>query len=577
MSEQFNLNNRYQFKGLIGKGRFGDVYRAADNFFHREVALKMLRKETCSPEFLQYFSTRYAQQIAMISKLNHPSIIKTYDFTSLNGVPAWTMDLYSGASYAQYTGKQIPIEQAVNLLIPVADALTYAHQYGIFHGNLKPGNILIGNDQNPVLTDFGITQWLSENGHGYGPYEAAAGIGSPEYLAPEQAQGGPIDGRTDVYSLGIIFYEMITGRRPFSAVTPMETMAHQVSDQLPSPRFYLPDIPPQVEQFLYQATAKNPAQRFATMSEAAMMLRSLAGSMAGGGGYYPPASYYDSSMPTEDDDDDESFGDKLKATFGNFKSNKNALFIGLAVLLLAVAGVVILVVNGNNRKIEQMNAAATQEAIMIEETQNAVVAMIEEQKRQTQEAEQQIVQQTQDAIAAAEAAAAATAAAAPTAAPAAIPTAAAVPTAVVQASGRFQSQTPADNTSFIMGEAFTVSWVMENTGSTEWSDEFKLVFDGGTNFTVGAITEQYTNTIIWPNGSAPISLSCIAPLAPGNYTMYWHIEDKNGNTIPAASNLSIAINAVEGVLTPTPVPTDQMYLLATPTPAPNLPISGPYF
>ena len=553
--------------GLIGKGRFGDVYRSADNFFRREVALKMLRRETASPEFLQYFSTRYAQQVAMVGKLNNPSIIKTYDFTSLNGVPAWTMDLYSGTSYSQYAGKPMPVEQAADLLIPVADALSYAHQYGVFHGNLKPSNILIGNNQNPVLTDFGQTQWLRDNGRGYGQFEADAGIGSPEYLAPEQAQGGNIDARTDVYSLGIIFYEMVTGRRPFSAMSPLETMARQISDQLPSPRYYVPNISQQAEQFLYQATAKNPDQRIGSMSEAAMMLRALSNPVSNGA-YYPPASYYNTSAPVEeDDDDDESLGEKLNSALGVVKRNKSAKYIGVAIALLALAAIVILIVSGNNKKIEQMNAAATQEAIMVEETKNAVIALVESQKKQTQEAEELAAKQTKEAE---EAAAAATAAAVPpTAEPASVPTAApaVVPTAATVAAGRFQGQTPADGSSFIMGEAFTVSWYMENTGTTNWGEDFKLVFDGGTNFTVGQITEQYTNTIIYPGGAAPLSLSCIAPLVPGQYIMYWHVEDNNGNTVPSAANLSISIHAVDGVLTPTPVPTDQMQILPTDTPS----------
>lgn len=570
MSEQFNLNNRYQFMGLIGKGRLGDVYRASDNFFHTDIALKMIRRDALSPEFIQYFSARYAQQVAALGKLNHPGIIKTYDFTALNGAPAWTMDLYSGSSYAQFAGKQMPVEQAANLLIPVADALTYAHQYGIIHGNLKPSNILYNNEQNPVLTDFGLAQWLSENGHGYSQFEASAGIGTPEYLAPEQAQGLMADGRTDVYSLALIFYELVTGRRAFSAMTPMETMGHQVTDQLPSPRYYVPNISQQAEQFIYQATAKNPSQRISTMSEAAMILRNLSNPTATGN-YYPPASYFNTNVPTEDDDDDdESFSDKLKTTLKGIKSNKNAKYIGLAVSLLVIAGIVIAIISGNNKKIAEMNAASTQEAVMVEQTQNAVMAMIEQQRKQTQSAEQLMQLQTQEAQEAADAAlaaAATSAAAVPTQAPPpvaidVIPTAAAA-----VAAGRFQSQTPADNSNFIMGEAFTVSWVMENTGSTNWSDEYKLVFDGGTNFTVGAITEKYTNIIIYPGGAGALSLSCIAPLAPGNYTMYWHVEDENGNTIPSASNLSISINAVDGVLTPTPVPTDQLYLVPTNTPS----------
>lgn len=556
MSEQFNLNNRYQFMGLIGKGHFGDVYRAADNFFRRDVALKMLRKESLNPEFLQYFSMRYAQQVAALGKLNHPSVIKTYDFTSLNGVPAWTMDLYSGTSFNQYAGTKLPVEQAANLLIPVADALTYAHQYGVIHGNLKPTNILLGSNQNPVLTDFGLAQWLSDNRHGYGQFEAAAGIGSPEYLAPEQGQGLPADPRTDVYTLGIIFYELITGRKPFSAMSPLETMARQISDQLPSPRYIVPNISQQAEQFLYQATAKNPAQRLSSMSEAAMLLRSISTPSAPGVAYYPPASYYNSAVPNEDDDDDddESLGNKIKAAAGNFRNNKSLLYIVIGILFVLIAVIVLLVVSNNNKKIEAMNAAATQEAISIANTQEAVIAMIEGQHRQTQEAEQMAAAQTQEAIEATATAAAAAAAAIPTADPFLIPTSPmSIPTAVAVANGRFQSQSPADGTNFIKGQAFTVTWNMENTGSTNWEYNFKLVFDGGTNFTVGQITEQVIGKVIWPGGADGISLACIAPNYNGTYTMNWHVEDLNGSTV--FSPLTITINAVDGVLTPTPGPT----------------------
>ena len=572
MSEQINLNNRYQFMGLIGKGRLGDVYRAADNFFRRDVALKMIRKESGSPEFLQYFTNRYAQQISMQSKLNNPSIIKVYDFTTLNGMPAWTMDLYQGASYSQYVGKQMPVEQAANLLIPVADALTYAHQYGVFHGNLKPSNILLNNEQQPVLTDFGLAQWLSENGHGYGQFEASAGIGSPEYLAPEQAQGGPVDGRTDVYSLGIIFYELITGRRPFSAMSPLETMTRQVSDQLPSPRYYVPNVSQQAEQFLYQATAKNPAQRISSMSEAAMILRSLSNPTATGA-YYPPASYYNANAPVEDDDDDdESFKDKLKAATGTFKTNKNAKYIAIAIGLLLIAGIVILIVSGNNKKIAETNASSTQAAISVEETQSAVAAMIEEQRQQTQEAEQAIQQQTQEALDAQAAAAAAAAAAAvePTQEMiVAQPPVDAIPTASTQAQGRFYSQSPADGTTLITGQAFTVTWTWGNTGTTNWDEDFKLVFTGGTNFSAGAITEKYTNSIIYPNGHGDYTLDCVAPMAPGTYTMYWHVVDSNGITIPVTENMSISINVVGGELTPTPAPTDAVQIYIAPSETPS--------
>ncbi len=536
--------------GLIGKGRLGDVYRAADNFFRREVALKMLRKDTASPEFLQYFSNRYAQQISVFAKLNNPNIIKTYDFTSLNGVPAWTMDLYSGANFTQYIRNKMPVEQAANLLIPVADALTYAHSYGVVHGNLKPGNILLGNGQAPILTDFGLTQWLSENGHGYSRFEASAGIGSPEYLAPEQAQGMQIDPRTDVYSLGIIFYELITGRRPFTAMDPVETMSHQVTDQLPSPRYFVPNISQQAEQFLYMATAKNPVQRISTMSEFAMTLRSLS-SASSAGTFYPPASYYDAapSEDEDDDDDDEGLMDKIRASAANIKNNKNAKIILLALLMLIIAAIILLVVSGNNRKIRNMNATATQEALDYQQTQESIVALIEEQQRQTQEAQEQFALETQMAYDAE----ATLQAMVPTEAPAEIPQIPAViPTAAPIVSGKFQSQTPADGSNYVAGAAFKVAWTIENTGGTNWTEYYKLKFDGGVNFATDAITEKNTGVIIYPGGAAAIELPCTAPLYPGNYTMQWHVEDENGNTVMPV--LTITINSVDGVLTATPAP-----------------------
>ncbi|MBR6089248.1 MAG: hypothetical protein IKP86_04885, partial [Anaerolineaceae bacterium] len=193
--------------------------------------------------------------------------------------------------------------------------------------------------------------------------------------------------------------------------------------------------------------------------------------------------------------------------------------------------------------------------IAFDVTQTAFIMQIEEQHQQTVQAEQVFQAQTQSAL---DLAATATAEAfVPTAEPVLIPTMpqAAVPTAASLVTGRFQSQTPADGTSFIMGEAFTVTWVIENTSSMNWGEDFKLVFDGGTNFSTGTVTERYTNTIIYPNGAAGLSIPCTAPWAEGTYTMQWHVEDNNGNVV--FPNLTITIKSVYGVLTPTPGPTEE--------------------
>ena len=557
MTEQLNNNSRYQFAGLIGKGRLGDVYRVGDNFFRREAALKMLRKETASPEFIQYFGARYSQLIAALGTLSNQSIIHTYDFTYINNVPAWTMDLLPGNSFAQYSGQQMPVEQAANLLIPVADALSYAHQCGFVHGNLKPSNILISANQTPVLTDFGLAMWLSENGHGYGTYEANCGIGSPEYLAPEQAQGMAADARTDVYSLGIIFYELVTGRRPFSAVSPLDTMARQVSDQLPSPRYFVPTISQQAEQFLYQATAKNPAGRMSTMGEFGMTLRTLA-SGTQSGAYYPPASYYTNAIPSEDDedDDDENLGAKIKAKAAKLKGNKNAMIIGIAIIALAVVGIIIGIIVNNNSQIQAMNATSTQDAVQVEQTKEAVIQDAENKTNATATAAANIIiSQTE------EAAAVQTQAALDALQPSATPIpvseltdSSTSPTAVATGSGRFQSQTPADGSNFILGEGFNVVWTLENTGSSTWTTDYKLIFNSGTNFSKGLVTEVALSEYVWPGGALGITLPCTAPTTLGNYNMQWYLADENGNTV--FTPLTISINVIDGELTATPSPTE---------------------
>ena len=149
------------------------------------------------------------------------------------------------------------------------------------------------------------------------------------------------------------------------------------------------------------------------------------------------------------------------------------------------------------------------------------------------------------------------------------PPADAIPTASTQAQGRFYSQSPADGTTLITGQAFTVTWTWGNTGTTNWDEDFKLVFTGGTNFSAGAITEKYTNSIIYPNGHGDYTLDCVAPMAPGTYTMYWHVVDSNGETIPVTENMSISINVVGGELTPTPAPTDAVQIYIAPSETPS--------
>lgn len=551
-----NNANRYQFYGMIGQGRIGDVYRAMDTVYQRECAIKLLHKDTLSAEFLQYFNNRFPQDAAAVARLNNAGIIKIYDCTLINGAPAWAMEMLSGNSYQNYCGTPIPENQAAAMLIPVADALAYAHQFNLFHGNLKPSNILINASNMPVLTDFGQNRWLSENGHGFGNFEAQCGIGSPEYLAPEQAQGAPIDARTDVYSLGIILYELVTGRRPFSAVNPLETMAHQVNDQIPSPRYLIPNCSSNLEQLLYQATAKNPAQRICSMGEFGYALRNLSSS-ASQTGYYPPASYMNTNQAAEEDEDNEGES-PIIAKIKQFISVKRNLYISAGVLALLIALIVILSVSGANKKKAEAAAATATAEFAASATQEAIA---QEEIRMTEDAEAamelQNVQATNDAMTMLLNNPAPTA---PAFDFSSIPTVDTVSTAIPTASGSsvcgYMEQSPGDGAEFITGQGFTLAYHIQNNGANDWDLNYKLVFLSGTNFGRDGVTEAYVNEIIYGNrnGASWISIPCTAPWTPGTYTGYWKLVDAGGNTVEGCDTLSLTINVVAGELTPTPVP-----------------------
>ena len=242
------------------------------------------------------------------------------------------------------------------------------------------------------------------------------------------------------------------------------------------------------------------------------------------------------------------------------------MIIGIAIIALVVVGIIIGIIVNNNNQIQAMNATSTQEMVQAEQTQEAVRLMIEEQAQATADAaENEKLRQTEEA--ALVQTQAALDALQPTATPipvSDVTTSSTSPTAVATGSGRFQSQTPADGSNFVLGEGFNVVWTLENTGSSTWTTGYKLVFNSGTNFSKGLVTEVYLSDYVWPGGALGVTLPCTAPTTLGNYAMQWYLADENGNTV--FTPLTISINVVDGELTATPSPTDT----PEPTEDPNI-------
>jgi len=262
---------RYHILERLGEGGMATVYKAYDTRLERHVALKVIRPDVGQGEEML---KRFEREAKALAQLTHPNIVHINDYGEQGGLPYVVMDFLPGGTLKQKLGQPMAFPEAARLLAPIARALEYAHQQKIIHRDVKPANILLTQSNAPMLSDFGIAKIL-ESRSKTELTATGAGIGTPEYMAPEQWLG-KAESRTDIYALGIVFYELVTGRRPYTADTPAAILLKHINDPLPSPRQFVRDLPYQVEQVLNKALAKNPEDRFQTMGEFADRLEQLA-------------------------------------------------------------------------------------------------------------------------------------------------------------------------------------------------------------------------------------------------------------------------------------------------------------
>lgn len=252
----------YRIINQIGRGGMATVYKAYQPSMDRYVAIKILPSELAdSPEF----TGRFQQEARIIAKLEHPHILPVFDYGESDGITYLVMRyLEAGTLKEKLQSHPLSLSEIDRILTQFCEALNYAHGRGVIHRDLKPANALVDAHENVFLTDFGIAKLL-EGTSNFTRTDAV--MGTPAYISPEQAQGQTVDARSDIYSLGIILYEMVTGRVPFTADTPLAVIFKHVSDPLPLPSSIRPDIPEAVEQVILKALAKQPADRFTTAAE----------------------------------------------------------------------------------------------------------------------------------------------------------------------------------------------------------------------------------------------------------------------------------------------------------------------
>lgn len=252
--------DRYHIIEKIGMGGMSIVYKAYDKRLERDVAVKIIRSDAFPPNQLERILKRFEREAKALGRLSHPNIIKVIDYGSHEGAPFLVMEYLAGGTLKQRLGRPIPWQNAVKLLLPITAALEYAHEQKIIHRDIKPSNILLTQHGQPLLTDFGIAKIL-ETDEAFTLTGTGIGVGTPEYMSPEQWTGSAT-AQSDIYSLGVVLYEMVTGRKPYTADTPAAILLKQATEPLPRPSKYVSNLPESIEKILLKALASNLKVRY---------------------------------------------------------------------------------------------------------------------------------------------------------------------------------------------------------------------------------------------------------------------------------------------------------------------------
>jgi formylglycine-generating enzyme required for sulfatase activity/serine/threonine protein kinase len=264
---------RYEIQAKIGEGGMAMVYRAYDARLKRDVALKVIHASNAQQE---RFYKRFEREARAMAVLTHPGIVQIFDVGDYNGLPYLVMEYLPGGTLKRYLGRPVAWQEAVSMLLPVSDALSFAHKQGIIHRDVKPSNILLDGMGRTRLSDFGIAKFIDQR-ETMELTGTNLGVGTPEYMAPEQGLGQDLDERADIYALATVCFELVTGQKPFRGNEALAILVRKINEQPPHAVDLLHGLPKALDETLFKAMSSKPDARHATMASFSISLSSLLG------------------------------------------------------------------------------------------------------------------------------------------------------------------------------------------------------------------------------------------------------------------------------------------------------------
>ncbi len=599
---------KYQLLEKLGRGGMAEVYKGYQESLDRYVAIKLMHAFLVSE---QDFLHRFKREARAMASLRHPNIVAIYDFDVYRDDMYYlVMEYISGGTLKQKledlaaAQESLPLERAVQIALQVAEALDYAHSRGMVHRDVKPANIMLGEDGRAVLTDFGIVKLVGGQTMAY--TATGALIGTPSYMSPEQAMGKPGDERVDIYALGVLLFQMTTGQLPFSADTPLAVIMQHVNTPIPEPVKFNPNVPPALQDIILHAMAKEPENRYQTARALADDLRALRLSPGAKTGVFvaaglssleeiegtvdlavdtptavapatppvvvsqPPVSEPSlsqrPSLPTELMTAPALQSVPLPAQSVQPAAKKRSPWLYVVAVLVVIG-----LIGGGVFAMTSRNNAADEPTPVAAGLADAATATPQAANTATDTAVPPPATEPATAVAAQADPATATPTKRATAAPTPTKKATAVPT--IDATAAFLAACVPDVTlvntftyqntrykSAPIGATFPVNWVLQNSGDCPWSGDLAWAYQGGDDFSFRGDPIPVGGEI-QPGETITLTASFTAPADPGNYESIWSLVNLTDNA-PVGPEQTFTLQAYVPA-TATPVPTDTP--AATPT------------